>query len=55
MVWIWSSLSDSGSDSTAVGVSARGGEDKREERGGGTGIGEYVRGQWSRNCSSCSI
>ena len=44
MVWIWSSLSDSGSDFTAVGVSAGGGEDRQEERGGGTGIGECVRG-----------
>ena len=55
MVWIWSSSSDLGSDSTAVGVSAGGGEDRREERGGSTGIGECVRGRWSRNCSRHSM
>ena len=44
MVWIWSLLSELGSDSTAMEVLAGGGEDKREERGGGIGIGECIRG-----------
>ena len=42
MVWMRSLSSESGSDSTAMGVSAGGGEDKREERGEGMEIGECV-------------
>ena len=51
---MWSSLSELEPDSTAMGVSVEGRENKQEERGGGTGIGECVRGQWRRNCSSHS-
>ena len=43
-------MSDSGSDSTAMGVSAGEGEDKQEKREEGIGIGECIRGWWSRNC-----